>query len=144
MAKGIIAPHDPVILAVNSRAIPHAFIERKIPYIVKAVLPFGALAVSIDRDTQAIVESFHKFEPTIVKSNQSSVSKEAFLNPDYARFSGIISSAVNCVSYPQRLGDDFLFLHNPTAMYSLSDHQFHWCKQLKYDDGELIEIEPEV
>jgi type I restriction enzyme S subunit len=60
LEKEIIKPEDGYILAVNCRAIPHAPYGNTMPYYIQAYLPFGPYAVSIDKNTGDIIESFYQ------------------------------------------------------------------------------------
>ena len=91
-----------------------------------------------------IVNSHYGYAPKITKSGGAEVSTEAFLDPEYAIISGIISSGVNSVNHPDKLGNDFLLIHNPTARHELPSSPLSWCRQNRYQNGELIEVEPEI
>ena len=142
--KGIIGPDDAVILAINIHQIPHAYVGRTVPYILKAVFPIGPLSVSIDRTSGTVIDSIHAYEPSLSKASGSSVSKEIFLDPRYSRISAVISSGVDCVNSPQRIGGDFLVVHNPNAAHCMPISTFAWSKQSRCEDGQIIDIEPEV
>ena len=140
MAKSIVKRDDAVLLALNSRAIPHAPYGAEMPYIVKAMLPFGALTIGIDRQTRKAVETYHQYRPELLKSNQSPVSTMPFLDPAYSMFTGVIHSGVDCANRPDEMGKDFYLLHNPTAAHSLSPQLFSWGRQVRYVDGALEEL----
>ena len=144
MAKGIVAPDESVILAINSRGIPHAPSGAEMPFVVKALLPFGSLTVSIDRDSREIIDSFHQYQPTIEKKNKSTVSKESFLNPEFENFPAVIHSGVDCMNHPVHIGEDFLVLHNPAAVSPIPNRLFPWARQLRYENDGLIELPREV
>ena len=114
------------------------------PYVVKALLPFGSLTVSIDRSTREIVDSFHQYQPAIEKQNKSSVSTESFLNPEFENFPAVLHSGVDCMNRPEHLGGDFLLLHNPTAAFPIPNTLFTWARQLRYQNDELIELTRDV
>ena len=135
--KGIVHPEETVILAVNSRGIPHAPFGGEMPYIIKAMLPFGALSIAIDPKTRKVVDTYHQYRPVVLKSNQAAVSTMPFLDPQYSVFAGILHSAVDCANHPATLGEEFLLLHNPTASTQLPRSAFSWCRQLEYADNQL-------
>ena len=144
ISKGIVSPDDAIIIAVNHRNIPKAFMGSTIPFILKAVFPFGHLSVAFNRDTMEIVDSRYAYTPKITKHGGAEVSTEAFLDPAYAIVSGVIDSGVNCVNYPEKMGKDFLLVHNPTARQELPCSPFTWCRQNRYENGEIIEVDPEI
>ena len=142
--KGIIAPTDYVLLGINHKGIPKAFMGSTIPFIAKAVLSFGHLSVAIDRETREIVDSHYTYNPSVGKQSGKTVSTEAFLDPAYSIVSGIISSGVDCVNYPNSMGEDFLLLHNPTAANPLDTGTLRWCRQAQYKESQLVYFEPEI
>ena len=142
--KGIIAPGDHVLLGINHNGIPKVFVGSRLPFIAKAVLAFGPLAIAIDGKTKEIVDSHYTYNPVVEKRSGAKVSTEAFLDPAYSIISGILSSGVDCVDYPSSMGQDFLLLHNPTAENPLNESTLGWCRQAKYKEGQIDYIEPEI
>jgi type I restriction enzyme S subunit len=140
LAKGIVQSHDQMLLAINCRGIPHAPYGAEIPYVLKAFLPLGALAVVVDRDTMEIKNSYHQRRETVVKRSGAHIATTSFLNPKFAGFSAVLHSAVDCANHPTELGDDFLVLHNPTASHVLPRDLFSWCKQFEVKDDVLSEV----
>lgn len=140
IAKGIVAPDERILLAINSRGIPHAPFSGEMPYIVKALLPFGPLSIGINRETREVVDTFYQYRPEILKENLSSVPTTAFLDSKYNSFVGVLHSATDCANRPDVNGADFLLLHNPSAQIQLPRNLFSWCKQFEYVDKTLQEI----
>lgn len=142
LQKGIISPGDGYLLAINSRAIPHAPFGNTLPYFVQACLPFGPYAVSMDRNTGDIVESFYQHRDAVSKLSGANVSTTAFLDPEFSCISAVLHSAVDCVNRPQELGGDFCILHNPKSAQSVEKNIFSWSKQMELIGDELITSEP--
>lgn len=140
--KGIISPEDGYLLAVNCRAIPHAPFGNTMPFFVQAYLPFGPLAVSIDRDTGDIVQTYYEYRDAISKLNGADISTTAFLDPELGFASAVLNSSVDCVNRPEELGGDFSLLHNPNAIQRLDESQFGWCEQMSVEGDELITRKP--
>jgi len=138
--KGIVAPDDQVLLAINSRGIPHAPYGAELPYIVKALFPIGAYALNIDTRTREITDRVHQYRPEVQKTNLSPVATTALLEAESAPFSAVLHSAVDCDNRPRLLGADFLVLHNPSASRKLPSDVFSWCRQLEYTDDALHEL----
>lgn len=141
IAKGIIAPEDPYILAINSRGIPGAPYGNTIPYFVQAFLPFGPLTVSIDTKSNQITETFYRYRPLVEKSSGAKVSTKAFLDSDMAFCSAVIHSAVDAANIPTQIGSDFSVLHNPVTPKTIPNNVFHWCTQYELHGNELRTIE---
>lgn len=128
-AKGIVGLNEQMILAINSRGIPDAHYRADMPYVVKALLPVGNLTVGIDPKTRAVTDSFHTYREEIRKGNSSHVATTAFLNPRFKSIVAVIHSGVDVTIHPTQLGDEFVVLHNPSAMPSLPDAVFSWSRR---------------
>ena len=142
VAKGIIVPGDPYILAINSRGIPSAPYGNTMPYFVQAFLPIGPLAVAIDRKTLEVTDSFYQYRPQVAKTSGAEVSTRTFLDQDAAFCSAVIHSAVDCANHPADLGADFSVLHNPNATHPIIETAFPWCTQFAVRDDQLHRSEP--
>ncbi|EYC52912.1 hypothetical protein AZ34_12725 [Hylemonella gracilis str. Niagara R] len=135
--KGRVNEDDLILLAINSRGVPHGPFGGDMPFFLKAFLPFGNLTLEIDRRTRRVVDRYHKHRPVIMKKNQSSVGTAGFLDPESGPFVGVLHSAVDCANQPLKLGDDFHLLHNPSASWGLPIERFEWCTQYEYAENEL-------
>lgn len=142
IAKGIVAPEDSYVLAINSRGIPSAPYGNTMPYFVQAFLPIGPLAVAIDRKTLKVTDSFYQYRPGVQKASGAKVSTRTFLDSDAAFCSTVIHSTVDCANCPAQLGVDFSVLHNPQAAHPIGEMAFHWCTQFTVRGGELHRSEP--
>lgn len=140
LRKCIVRPEDAMLLAINSRGIPHAPYGAEMPYVLKAFLPIGSLTYVIDQNTMDIKDSYHQQRDKVVKTKGSPVSTTSFLNPVFAAFSAVLHSGVDCANHPPQLGDEFLVLHNPTASHSLPRSLFSWCRQFEARDESLHEL----
>lgn len=141
LSRGIIRPSDLYLLAINSRRIPHAPLGNTMPFFVQALLPFGNLAVVIDKNTGKISDTFYQSRESVIKESGAPVSTKAFLEPQFGFVSAVLHSAVDCVNRPKLLGGDFSVLHNPLASHSLNRIIFRWCEQMFYREG-VIEKTP--
>jgi hypothetical protein len=139
LEKGVIAPDDCYLLAINSRSIPHAPYDDIVPFFVKAFLPLGTPAVRMDITTGKIVETFFQRRENIEKASGARVSINAGLDSGFSFVSAVLHSGVDCVNRPAILGEDFSILHWPAALptHRLDDSVFSWCEQMFYQDNEL-------
>lgn len=135
--RRIIASDDLYLLAINSRGIPYASHCHDIPYFVQAFLPFGNSVMLWDTKKGKIDKGFYQKREKIVKAKGSPVPTTAFLNPESSFVSAVLHSGVDCVNYPAILGDDFVVLHNPTALHFLDPTVFQWCEQMFFQNGRL-------
>jgi len=142
--KGIIAPDDLYVLAINSRGIPDAPFGNTMPFFVQAFLPVGNRAVLIDTETKEVVERFYQKRENVIKVNEAPVSTTAFLNPEFSFIAAIVHSGVDWANHPANLGEEFIILHNPTAAPPFDTTVFHWAAhQIFFHDGHL-EFVPEL
>jgi hypothetical protein len=143
VSKGLLGEDESVILAINSRGVPHAPYPARIPYFVKAVLPFGNLTLEIDRATKAVMDQYHVYHPEIHKENNAPVSTAIFLDPSSAQIAAVIHSGVDCANRPVSIGAEFDVLHNPSANTPLPRSLFRWCAQHHFSENELHSSDPE-
>ena len=144
VAKGIIGIDDGYILAINSRAIPHAAFGHVPPFPVRAFLPFGQQYLRYDILSGTTVESGFARRNFIEKANNSQVSTAAFLDPSYSWVSAVLHSAVDPINFPRRLGHDFELIHNPSATPPLPPEPFNKWPQWSFDisTSQLAYYEP--
>lgn len=142
LEKGIVKPDDQIILAINSRGIPHAPYGSDLPYLIKAFLPFGDLTYAFDRETMELKDQYHQWRENVRKVSGANVPTTCFLSTEYTAFSAAIHSGVDCDNRPLNLGKDFIVLHNPSAANKLPENLFSWCRQYSYIDGSLNVLEP--
>ncbi len=115
LKDGIISAKEPYIIAINGRRIPYSIVDDDVPQIVKAVLPFGQYAVTVDFDSNKIVDQGYTYRAEIEKVSKEKVSTRIFLDPEYSGISGILFSNSDLLNGSQKLGADLTYLHNPMA-----------------------------
>lgn len=139
--KGIIAPDDLYILAINSRGIPYAshWHTMDIPYFIQAIIPFGNQVLLWDTKTGEIDKTFYQKRENVIKATGEpvSVSTTAFLSPEFSFVSAVLHSGVYCFNHSATMGDEFNIFHNPSAAHPLDPSAFLWCDQRFYKDGQL-------
>jgi hypothetical protein len=131
--KSIIEPDDCYIIAISGCYWHTPMGDNDIPYIIRAVLPFGTAMVGFGREPDDSVEGGYSYREHIQKQGGAPVSTKMFLNEEYADISAIIHSEENLINIPQPLGKDyFLYLHNPLAKNKLPRGAFKFCKEYWY------------
>lgn len=140
--KGIVAPKDCYVLAINSRGIRHAPYAHSMPHFVQAFLAVGPLAVDFDVKTGEIIDSRYLYRPSVSKANAASVSTSAFLGQEAAFCSAVLHSGVDCANHPEQLGGDFSVLHNPSALLPLDQLMFSWCEEFRIANDTLLRTKP--
>ena len=142
VSNSVIENDDLYILAINSHMIPNAAFVGPLPLFVRALLPFGAPTLVIDKQTGEITDGFYQCRESIAKAGGETVPTMAFLDPQFAFVSAVLHSAVPWVNCPTVLDADFVVLHNPLASNPLDPGVFPWYKQMYYRNGMLETVPP--
>lgn len=119
LSKGLVDPNDAYIVAINGRRAARLRANPTMPYIVRSVYPFGKQYVTFDRGTLKTVDTGYKYQPEVIKASGALVQTDLFLKEEYGGISGILFSLVDPVNRPERMGDDFVLIHNFMAQNSL-------------------------
>jgi type I restriction enzyme S subunit len=113
--KGILAPADACIIAVNGGQIPFAVFDGyPTPFIVNPLLGVGKPFVLVEEGS-IVDQGFHT-RSEIIKVSGNAVSTSVFFEDVYTIISAVLYSRVNWRSLPQNPGSDFIFVHNPRAL----------------------------
>lgn len=119
VASGLVSKNDVFVIAINGFDIPHILGEDEIPYIVKSVLPFGNLTVTIDINEMKPIDEFYQYRGHIQKKSGANVPTKAFQDPSFSFVAGVLYSTAELWNHSPSLGEDFLFVHNPIANQGL-------------------------
>jgi len=103
------------IIALNAARIPSANLEREIPRIVRALLPFGYQILHFDTSSFKIVDSTYGYQGAVEKLSGTKITTTSFLNPDYSGISAVIYSCVDVFNYPSELSSSLLLFRNPLS-----------------------------
>lgn len=138
IGESIIKLDDFFIIAINGGRIRHAIAEQHIPYVVKSVLPFGNLVLTLRKDSMEIVDSNYEYRDTISTAKGSPVATNIFENKDYAGISAVLYSWMNIVSRPNKIGVEVHLVHNPLANNKLPQGIFPFGTEWWVEEDELI------
>ena len=94
LEKGIVGPNDGYVIAINGYLLrspgwPQLLGISQFPFAVEATFCVGPFQIHIDRETLKTVGSGHQYRPSIPKPNGAQVPAGTFLDPHFARISGI-------------------------------------------------------
>lgn len=93
LAKGIVAPDDGYIIAVNGRLLRDRFPQisgiSQFPFAVEVTLAVGPFSIHIDRDTLKTTWSGLQHRPLVQKPNGAMVPADTFFDPGYVPVSGV-------------------------------------------------------
>jgi len=137
VSSGLISKDDAFVIAINGFDVPHILDEDEIPYIVKAVLPFGDLTITIDIDEMEPIDEFYKYRGHIQKKSGANVPTKAFQDPSYSFVSGVMYSTAELWNLPASLGADFVFVHNPIADQVLDKEWISTGRYIWVEDNRL-------
>jgi hypothetical protein len=124
VASGIILPVDAYVIAINSCKISTAIMETDTPRILKAVFPIGNWQVTVDTKTGIVIDTGYQRRFKIRRARGAEVWTDLFINPEYANLSGVLYSHVSVRKVPEKMGEDFVFVHNPLAINNQIPHGF--------------------
>jgi hypothetical protein len=118
--KHIIAESDPYIVAVNGCKVPLSWDSNdEIPYIVQAVLPFGLPTINVNWENPSQSSFGYPYRPELSNRSGNTVQTNIFQRKEYEGISGILFSKVSIFNFRTKLGEDFIFIHNPLALNKL-------------------------
>jgi len=93
LGKGVVAPDDGYIIAVNGRLLRDRFPQicgiSQYPFAVEVTLAVGPLSIRIDRDTLKKTWSGLQHRPLVQKPNGAMVPADTFFDPGYVPVSGV-------------------------------------------------------
>jgi len=135
LATGVVSSSDPYVIAINSCRIKAAIADSDPPRILKAVFPIGYQQVTIDKQTREIIDSGFQFRPAVERANGTQISTDLFLNPVYEKLSGILFSRASVEHLIRRLGEDFIFIHNPLAINPVPPGFFKFGREYSAQEG---------
>lgn len=136
--KRRIRTEDGFILAVNGNKAVNRWHEAAddLPFMVKAVLPFGSQDFSWDTNTDEIVEGF-AYRPEVYKEKGSPVSTCWLQKEECKVISAIIYSEYGILELPQRMGSKFTFIHNRQASQPLNLDTFKFGRHYWLEGDQL-------
>ncbi len=136
--KGLVAPTDVVLIALNQGAILDSDLhDVEVPAIVKAVLPIGetVMVVTPYRKEPPRVEIPPRF--SVKKKKGAEVSTTLFLEPRSAAVSGVLFSSQVVWNLQNAAAKDLGLLHNPQAAAPLPKRSLPLKCELWVEDEEL-------
>lgn len=151
IAKGIIRPNDPYVVAVNKRRLDrfnwdvNGISQHPLP--VEIGFGLGPRVIQIDRTTAKPLNSGYQYVSAVTKpTNGSTVEADLFSLPEYRRISAIFGIGLHD---RRTTGEPFptAIAYNPFATVPLPQHligaQQHWTGALVNDVWNLTRL-PDV
>lgn len=113
--NGPVRANDPYVIALSGGQMNVLIDSDEAPAIMKTVLPIGPPSVRINTETHKIEDWGYAQRPNVFTVNDSPVSTEFFLDPQYSSISAVLFSEANFLISPAVARKNFLVIHNPTA-----------------------------
>jgi hypothetical protein len=106
--KGYVGAGDACIIAMNLRAIPHAWADAE-EFWFRAMYGVGNRFVAIDRVGGATMAG-REHRDLLQRRGGANEDVAPLLRPEHAGISGVLGSAADLANLPDPLGDDFLLM----------------------------------
>jgi hypothetical protein len=113
--NGIVDPSDGYVIAINPSQLGFEYADTTPPRILQAAFQVGNLYAKLNPSTGKIIEKGYEFRSAIAKVSGTMVSTGVFQNPEYQNISALLCSRVDAVNQPDKMGEDFQLVPNPTA-----------------------------
>lgn len=140
LKKGIIAPEDQYILAINSYCFMDSSFQNPLPVFLKAFMGVGDRVVNLPR--RSSTSSEFTFRTHVTKTNDAEVSTVPLLDKANAFCSAVLHSRVNAGNRRESMDGDFQLLLNPHAQSPVRRQEFAWWERFVFDGSFLQRIPP--
>lgn len=133
-AEGKVNTSHPYVIALNGRRIFESRAEGLLPFIVKAVFPFGDYSVIWNTETDKITDGFYSHRDTVKKTAGAEVRTDLFESDEYREISAVLYTWCDCANHAVNLGDEFVVVHNPKAQNRIPRGFFPFGQEYTSDD----------
>lgn len=115
--RNVVSGEDVCIIAVSGAHLaPRGGYGDTIPYIARAVYPFGHAYVGFDSKSLAVVDQGYTLRESIQKHSGISIPTTAFVSREYERIAGVIFGPNGIGNTPDHLGSDLMVLRNGRSL----------------------------
>lgn len=139
--KEVISPNDPVIIAINSSKIDHTKLGSDPPFILRALFSIGNHEIVINPKTGKIIGEGLAQQDEITKTNKNNIKTKYFEGDEFKEISGVLYSNKGPFFSFNKLGADFLFVHNPFAKNNLKKGWLKLGREYYFEEGELKSVD---
>lgn len=138
--RGIIAPDDQAVVAINVRDIPHAVYDAE-TYGLGAAYGIGPQYVVIDRETCRPVDSGYEQRQQLLRSSGSLVDAAPFLHEGFVHVAAALISCADAANCPDPIGLDLMLLPNPNALPPYVEGQLPFGREWRLErHGETYQV----
>ena len=143
LKDGIVAQDDPFVIAVDRSPLEH--MDAQIPLILKCLFAIGhqVLYIKKDKPQPKTDGSTWSAREKVTKISGSVVEMLMFRDASYEGISAVIYCPWNILNSPrdsQKMGDNFVIVHNPFAKNPLPDKFFKFGDTWKQEGGQIKKV----
>jgi len=127
LREGVIAPRDVRLIAIGAGRFGLYASEDPLPLILSAVFPIGEAFVTLETESGETIDQ--GFRPSFeIGRRGGSISRTAFLDPQFAHVSGIVWSRAGIGNW-SRTQRPLTLVHNPLATVPLTTRWSAWDRE---------------
>lgn len=127
IGQGVIAQEDTRIIAISASRFGVYVTEKPLPLIMSTLFPIGDAYITIDRETEEVVdEGFHA--APFIHRDRNPIPRTAFLDERFAHVSGVIWSRISLGNLSRR-SRPLTYVHNPLAQVLLPINWGVWDRE---------------
>ncbi|EJN03518.1 hypothetical protein [Phyllobacterium sp. YR531] len=148
LREGVIGENDVRIIAISASRFG-VYVSERPPLIMSSLFPIGGAYITIDRETDEVVDQGFHAAPEIPRQG-GPIPRTAFLDPAFADVSGVLWSRVSLGNL-SRGTRPLTYVHNPLARHPLPVHWGVWDREfVTVVDGEdweatdILAPQPEI
>lgn len=143
LKDNIVGQNDPFVIAIDRSPLEH--LDPQIPLILKCLFAIGYQVLFLKKEkTQTKTEgSTWSAREKVNKISGNEVEMLMFRNSSFEGISAIIYCAQNILISlrdPNRMGDNFIIVHNPFAKNPLPDSFFKFGEEWKQEGDQVKKI----
>lgn len=134
LRQGVIGENDVRVIAISASRFG-VYVPEHPPLIMTSLFPIGDAYITIDRETDEVVDQGFHAAPEIARQG-APIPRTAFLDPAFADVSGVLWSHVSLGNLSRRTRP-LTYVHNPLATRPLPSRWGVWDREfVTVVDGE--------
>jgi len=141
LRQGVIGENDVRIIAISASRFG-VYVPEHPPLIMTSLFPIGDAYITIDRETDEVVDQGFHAAPEIARQ-RTPIPRTAFLDPAFADASGVLWSRVSLGNLSRR-ARPLTYVHNPLATRPLPSPWGVWDREsvtvVEGDDWEATDV----
>lgn len=141
--SSIINSSEPFVIAIDRSGLEHT--DPQIPLILKCLFGIGYQVLSINsgKPFSQTEGSAWSLREKVTKVSGSEVPQLLFRDSTFEGISLVVycnNNILNCPREPEKMGDNFVMIHNPFAKNPLPENFFKFGQEWKQEGKQLMKI----